>query len=423
MFRDTAGEARYRSLVNYYLKNSHILLLFCDVTRDIESQVEPWRTTFSEYPESTNFLILSKVDLITQVMFEAITSTLKPEWLERNRLQTRYFWVSSKCSANIEHVFQELIPIMRNMREEPPVPEPMLSTYLTKESSHAAEAVSEFFSGISDALSNISFPFSLSASRSCDAVTMNPLYCDSGSSACNPLFDGGGGGGYSSGGSYSYGGGGGGFGSGSSKPVKSSAPTPAPKPYEPPAPKVITASTNKQTNEPQNKKQPSNSSQPSTRGTVDEEVVEEPVYRPKIENPNYLGVPNRIDSEFEIHDVDKAIRPIITKVQDKWTKTSKKSITSKDGQISTLLTDDLVKERNKAFDLLDALSRSGLFHPSYPTATIHFILVSLLHLPLPCPLFSLGHCFSSFHLKFSILFFFVLLFSFVGLIFCFFAVF
>lgn len=73
---------------------------------------------------------------------------------------------------------------------------------------------------------------------------------------------------------------------------------------------------------------------------------------------NYLSLPQKINSEFEIHDVDQAVRPIITKVGDTWTKHYRKSLISLP-QTQTLSTDDLTKEKNKAFDLIDALSRSG----------------------------------------------------------------
>lgn len=59
-------------------------------------------------------------------------------------------------------------------------------------------------------------------------------------------------------------------------------------------------------------------------------------------------------------DKEGSVRPTIINAGKTWTKTSKKSLLS-ESTTSTLGVDEQKKERNAAFDLLDALTKSGGF--------------------------------------------------------------
>uniref|UniRef100_A0A7S3K0U3 Uncharacterized protein n=1 Tax=Aureoumbra lagunensis TaxID=44058 RepID=A0A7S3K0U3_9STRA len=69
-------------------------------------------------------------------------------------------------------------------------------------------------------------------------------------------------------------------------------------------------------------------------------------------------LPKRLDTNFKILDTDSQLRPTTIKISEPWNKLSKKSILA-ESQNDILNTDCLAKERGKAFDLLDALTRSG----------------------------------------------------------------
>ena len=94
-------------------------------------------------------------------------------------------------------------------------------------------------------------------------------------------------------------------------------------------------------------------------------------------------IPKELDAKFETLDVDSALRPTVSsapsshkmpgaysesgsplgfaqiiKTGDRWTKKSQKSLLSKLAS-SALGSTEQKSEKDKAFDLLDALSRSG----------------------------------------------------------------
>ena len=72
----------------------------------------------------------------------------------------------------------------------------------------------------------------------------------------------------------------------------------------------------------------------------------------------YTALPTQIDRRFDEVDEDAAVRPTIIKPGEVWTKRSQAGLIS-DVKESHLREDDQRKERDGAFDLLDALSRSG----------------------------------------------------------------
>jgi len=88
---------------------------------------------------------------------------------------------------------------------------------------------------------------------------------------------------------------------------------------------------------------------------------------------DYSKIPAVLDKKFEELDEDSALRPTIIKPGTTWTKQSQKSLLS-DPKVATLSTEEQKVERNKAFDLLDALSRSGALSIDY--ASLHVVLAS-----------------------------------------------
>ncbi|MFO0547088.1 MAG: hypothetical protein U0271_01805 [Polyangiaceae bacterium] len=73
---------------------------------------------------------------------------------------------------------------------------------------------------------------------------------------------------------------------------------------------------------------------------------------------DYTRIPVELDAKLEAFDEDSAVRPTILKTGDPWAHTFQKGLLAAP-DTRTLDTDDQETERSRAFDLLDALSRSG----------------------------------------------------------------
>eukprot|EP00565_Helicotheca_tamesis_P000503 CAMPEP_0185726428 /NCGR_PEP_ID=MMETSP1171-20130828/2414_1 /TAXON_ID=374046 /ORGANISM="Helicotheca tamensis, Strain CCMP826" /LENGTH=970 /DNA_ID=CAMNT_0028394785 /DNA_START=84 /DNA_END=2996 /DNA_ORIENTATION=- len=73
---------------------------------------------------------------------------------------------------------------------------------------------------------------------------------------------------------------------------------------------------------------------------------------------DFTLIPKQLDAKFEALDSDSAMRPTVIKSGDIWTKRMQENLLTKMHE-ETLTSDEQKKEKNKAFDLLDALSRSG----------------------------------------------------------------
>lgn len=88
---------------------------------------------------------------------------------------------------------------------------------------------------------------------------------------------------------------------------------------------------------------------------------------------DYTALPKLIDRRFDQLDEDSAVRPTIIKPGDVWTKRSQAGLLS-DMQESLLGEEEHREERERAYDLLDALSRSG----SLPVdcAELHVVLAA-----------------------------------------------
>jgi hypothetical protein len=88
---------------------------------------------------------------------------------------------------------------------------------------------------------------------------------------------------------------------------------------------------------------------------------------------DYTKLPTELDKKFELLDEDSALRPTIIKPGTVWTKRYQKALLAEPAE-QTLLVKDQEIERTRTFDLLDALSRSGVL--SIDQATLHVVLAA-----------------------------------------------
>ncbi len=88
---------------------------------------------------------------------------------------------------------------------------------------------------------------------------------------------------------------------------------------------------------------------------------------------DYTQYPGLLDKAYERFDVDSALRPTIINPGKLWTKRSQKALL--EAPTTTTLTGDaLGTEKNAAFDLLDALSRSGAL--TVDCASLHIVIAA-----------------------------------------------
>lgn len=88
---------------------------------------------------------------------------------------------------------------------------------------------------------------------------------------------------------------------------------------------------------------------------------------------DYTAIPALLDRRFDAIDEDSALRPTILEVGDSFRRTSQKSLLA-EPTTDTLRGDALDKERHRALDLLDALSRSGTLQ--IEDASLHVVIAS-----------------------------------------------
>jgi len=88
---------------------------------------------------------------------------------------------------------------------------------------------------------------------------------------------------------------------------------------------------------------------------------------------DYTTLPVKLDSAFAKYDEDHALRSTIIKAGTSWTKNHQKGLLSKPSSMG-LYEKEQKDEKNAAFDLLDALSRSGVL--SVDQASLHIILAA-----------------------------------------------
>jgi len=90
---------------------------------------------------------------------------------------------------------------------------------------------------------------------------------------------------------------------------------------------------------------------------------------------DFTAIPKQLDAKFEAHDGDNALRATIIKTDKTWNRMRQENLLSK-AQKTVLSPDEVKSEKDKAFDLLDALSRSG----SLPIACAELhVVVAVTH--------------------------------------------
>jgi len=90
---------------------------------------------------------------------------------------------------------------------------------------------------------------------------------------------------------------------------------------------------------------------------------------------DYTQVPKEMDKQFERLDTDSALRPTIINPADTWTKKAQKALLAKP-TVDTLHSDGQKREKDAAFDLLDALTKSGALPVDH--ASLH-VMVAATH--------------------------------------------
>jgi hypothetical protein len=88
---------------------------------------------------------------------------------------------------------------------------------------------------------------------------------------------------------------------------------------------------------------------------------------------DYTSYPSLLDRRYEELDPDSALRPTIISPGDRWTKKSFKSLMAA-GESKDLHADDQNAEKLAAFDLLDALTRSGAL--VMEDASLHVVIAA-----------------------------------------------
>ena len=119
----------------------------------------------------------------------------------------------------------------------------------------------------------------------------------------------------------------------------------------------------------QQQQQPQDQPREEQQQTLEEEEFEE------VESLDLTKIPQKLDANFKILDTDSQLRPTTLKTGETWTRTRKTSIIAEASK-TTLRLEDLAKEKSKAFDLIDALSRSGAL--TLTSAELH-VMVCATH--------------------------------------------
>jgi len=91
---------------------------------------------------------------------------------------------------------------------------------------------------------------------------------------------------------------------------------------------------------------------------------------------DFTLIPRQLDAQFEALDTDSALRPSKIKIGSEWTTRTQKSLLSPLKTEPILTDEQKKKEKDKAFDLLDALSKSGALPIAH--AELH-VLVAATH--------------------------------------------
>jgi hypothetical protein len=88
---------------------------------------------------------------------------------------------------------------------------------------------------------------------------------------------------------------------------------------------------------------------------------------------DYTRIPAELDRQFERLDTDGALRATILNPSDPWTRTAQKGLLSAP-TTSAMFSGEQRTEKNRAFDLLDALSKSGAL--AIDDASLHVVIAA-----------------------------------------------
>lgn len=88
---------------------------------------------------------------------------------------------------------------------------------------------------------------------------------------------------------------------------------------------------------------------------------------------DYTQIPRQLDQRLELLDEDSALRPTIINPGDAWNRTSRKSLLA-DPEDEVLFADEQKTEKDKAYDLMDALSKSGSI--PFEDAALHVVIAA-----------------------------------------------
>jgi len=102
-------------------------------------------------------------------------------------------------------------------------------------------------------------------------------------------------------------------------------------------------------------------------------IDETPAGVADVEVVDYTKIPNQLEKKYEELDVDGALRPTIINPGTVWTRRFQKSLLA-EPETKSLSKDEQGKERNKAFDLLDALTKSGSL--AIEAASLHVVIAA-----------------------------------------------
>eukprot|EP01035_Chromulina_nebulosa_P022605 gene22605-29266_t len=113
----------------------------------------------------------------------------------------------------------------------------------------------------------------------------------------------------------------------------------------------------------------------AARGSnVVEKVTEMEALFVEEEKEDCTKLPSKLEEAFNRLDVDHAVRPTIIKPGDQWQRARQRAfiISTEKPKMELLSFEDLDKERNAVFDLLDALTRSGAL--PIEDAAVHIVI-------------------------------------------------
>jgi len=109
-------------------------------------------------------------------------------------------------------------------------------------------------------------------------------------------------------------------------------------------------------------------------GTSEAKVIEKvDTVLVQADSDDVTKIPTILDQKYEELDEDSALRPTIINFGGTWTKKSQKALLSPLLQ-NTLNNPEQTTEKNRAFDLLDALSRSGSLPIDF--AALHVVILA-----------------------------------------------